>query len=51
MNYVQSKYQATQGNQPKKWSEVELRRVARVFDLLIKIDQRTKRSQDATQAK
>ena len=30
----------TKPSQPKPWSDAELRRVARVFDLLIRIDKR-----------
>jgi len=32
----------TNANQAKPWSDAELRRVARVFELLIRIDQRKK---------
>lgn len=30
-------------SQPKPWSDAELRRVARVFELLIRIDKRQKK--------
>lgn len=33
-------------SQTKLWSDAELRRVARVFELLIKIDKRMKKRQD-----
>jgi hypothetical protein len=39
----QSPSDKTKASQPKPWSDAELRRVARVFDLLIRIDKRQKK--------
>lgn len=34
---------ATKASQPKPWSDAEMRRVARVFELLMRIDKRQKK--------
>jgi hypothetical protein len=43
---MQTKHEPTnepQDNQTKLWSDAELRRVSRVFELLIKVDKRLKK--------
>jgi hypothetical protein len=45
---MQPKHEPTnepQDNQTQLWSDAELRRVTRVFDLLVKVDRRLKKEQ------